>query len=109
MGKEKGKREKEFDHKGENSGELEKRVRELVDEPGEGVGNGLSFEVVGHGGKIGPSGVATEYFDDSRAEHETKEQEGECEADEEGRNIEARRAGANARLFDKDNEKANFE
>jgi hypothetical protein len=33
LGKEKGKREKEFDHKGENSGEIEKRVRELVDEP----------------------------------------------------------------------------
>jgi len=65
LGKEKGEREKEFDHKGENSGELEKRVRELVDEPGEGVGNGLSFEVIGHGGEVGPGGVAAEEFDDS--------------------------------------------
>lgn len=65
LGKEKGEREKEFDHKGENSGEIEKRVRELVDEPGEGVGNGLSFEVIGHGGEVGPGGVAAEEFDDS--------------------------------------------
>jgi hypothetical protein len=65
LGKEKGEREKEFDHKGENSGEIEKRVRDLVDEPGEGVGNGLSFEVIGHGGEVGPGGVAAEEFDDS--------------------------------------------
>jgi hypothetical protein len=109
LGKEKGEREKEFDHKGENSGEIEKRLRELVDEPGEGVGNGLSFEVIGHGGKIGPSGVAAEDFDDSRAEHETKEEEGEGESHEKGRNIEARWAGAKAGFFDKENEKADFE
>jgi hypothetical protein len=59
LGKEKGEREKEFDHKGKNGGELEKRVRELMNKPGEGVGNGLSFEVIGHGGKISPGGVAT--------------------------------------------------
>jgi len=53
-----------------------------MDEPGEGVGNGLGFEVIGHGGEVSPGGVAAEYFDDSRAEHETKEEEGEGEADE---------------------------
>ena len=109
MGKEKGEREKEFDHKGENSGELEKRVRELVDEPGEGVGNGLSFEVIGHGGEVGPGGVAAEEFDDSRAEDETCEKEGEGKSDEKGRNIEARRAGAESGFFEKDEEKTNFE
>ena len=109
LGKEKGKREKEFDHKGENSGELEKRVRELVDEPGEGVGNGLGFEVVGHGGEVGPGGVAAEEFDDSRAEDETCEKEGEGKSDEKGRNIEARRAGAESGFFEKDEEKTNFE
>ena len=36
-----------------------------MDEPGEGVGNGLGFEVIGHGGKISPSRVAAEEFDDS--------------------------------------------
>jgi len=82
LGKEKGERDKEFDHEGENGGELEKRLRELMNEPGEGVGNGLGFEVIGHGGKISPGGVATEDFDDSRAEHETKKEEGEGEADE---------------------------
>ena len=82
LGKEKGEREKEFDDKSENSGELEKRVWELVDEPRERVGNGLSFEVVGHGGEVGPGGVAAEEFDDSRAEDETCEKEGEGEADE---------------------------
>jgi hypothetical protein len=81
LGKEKEKREKEFDHKCKNGGELEKRVRKLMNKPGEGVGNGLGFEVIGHGGKIGPSGVAAEDFDDSRAEHETKEEEGEGETD----------------------------
>ena len=53
-----------------------------MDEPGEGVGNGLGFEVIGHGGEVRPGRVAAEDFDDSRAEHETKEEEGECEADE---------------------------
>ena len=57
-------------------------MRELVDEPGEGVGDGLGFKVIGHSGEIGPGGVAAEEFDDSRAEHETKEEEGEGEADE---------------------------
>jgi hypothetical protein len=73
LGKEKGEREKEFDHKGENGGEIEKRVRELMNEPGEGVGNGLGFEVIGHGGKISPSGVTTEKFYDPGTEHQTCE------------------------------------
>ena len=109
MGKEKGEREKEFDDKGENSGELEKRVRELVDEPGEGVGNGLSFEVVGHGGEVGPGGVAAEEFDDSRAEDETCEKEGEGESDEEGRSVGAGWAGSESGFFEKDEEEADFE
>ena len=65
LGEEKGEREKKFDYKGEKGGEFEKRVRELVDEPRERVGDGLSFEVVGHGGEVGPGGVAAEEFDDS--------------------------------------------
>ena len=88
---------------------MEKRVRELVDEPGEGIGNGLSFEVVGHGGKIDPGGVAAEEFDYSRAEHKTKEEEGEGEADEEGGKIEAGWAGAEAWFFEEDEEEACFE
>ena len=82
LGKEKGEREEEFDDKGEKGGELQKRVRELVDEPRERVGDGLGKEVVGHGGEVGPGGVAAEDFDDAGAEHETKEEEGEGEADE---------------------------
>ena len=53
-----------------------------MNEPGEGVGDRLGFEVIGHGGEVGPGGVAAEDFDDSRAEHETEEEEGECKADE---------------------------
>ncbi len=80
-----------------------------MDEPGEGVGNGLSFEVVGHGGKISPGGVATKDFDDSRAEHKTKEKEGEGESDEQGWNIEAGWAGAKSWFFEEDEEEACFE
>ena len=109
MGKEKGEGKKEFDHEGENGGEIEKRLRELVDEPGDGVGNRLGFEVIGHGREIGPSGVATEDFDDSRAENETKEEEGKGESDEQGGKIKAGWAGAEAGFFEKDNEKADFE
>ena len=80
-----------------------------MDEPGERVGDGLGFEVVGHGGEVEPGGVAAEEFDDSRAEDETCEKEGEGKSDEEGRNIEARRAGAESGFFEKDEEKTNFE
>ena len=65
LGKEKGEREEEFDGKGEKGGELEKRVGELLNEPGERVGDGLGKEVIGHGGEIGPGGVAAEDFDDA--------------------------------------------
>ena len=88
---------------------MEKRVGELVDEPGEGVGDGLGFEVVGHGGEVGPGGVAAEEFDYSRAEHKTKEEEGEGESDEQGWNIEAGWAGAKSWFFEEDEEKACFE
>ena len=88
---------------------MEKRVGELVDEPGEGVGDGLGFEVVGHGGEVGPGGVAAEEFDYSRAEHKTKEEEGEGEADEEGGKIEAGWVGAEAWFFEEDEEEACFE
>ncbi len=64
-----------------------------MDEPGKGVGDGLGFEVVGHSGKVGPGGVAAEEFGDAGAEDEAEEEEGECEADEEGWDIEARWAG----------------
>ena len=50
LGKEDCDGKQEFDHEGENGGEFKKRVRELVNEPGEGIGNGLGFKVVGHGG-----------------------------------------------------------
>ena len=80
-----------------------------MDEPGEGVGDGLGFEVVSHGGEVGPGGVAAEEFDDAGAEDKAEEEEGECESDEEGRNIEARRAGAESGFFEKDEEKTNFE
>ena len=48
--KEDGEGKQEFGDEGENGGEFKKRVRELVNEPGEGIGNGLGFKVVGHGG-----------------------------------------------------------
>ena len=50
LGKEDCDGKQEFDHEGENGGEFKKRVRELMNEPGEGIGNGLGFKVVGHGG-----------------------------------------------------------
>ena len=53
-----------------------------MDEPREGVGDGLGFEVVGHGGEVGPGGVTAEEFDDAGAEDEAEEEEVECEADE---------------------------
>ena len=53
-----------------------------MDEPREGVGDGLSFKVVSHGGEVGPGGVAAEEFDDAGAEDEAEEEEVECEADE---------------------------
>ena len=39
-----------------------------MDEPREGVGDGLSFKVVSHGGEVGPGGVAAEEFDDAEDE-----------------------------------------
>ena len=109
LGKEKEEREEEFDDKGEKGGELQKRVRELVDEPRERVGDGLGKEVVGHGGEVGPGGVAAEEFDDSRAEDETCEKEGEGKSDEEGLNVGAGWAGAESGFFEKDEEEADFE
>ncbi len=109
LGKEKGEREEEFDGKGEKGGEVEKRVGELLNEPGERVGDGLGKEVVGHGGEIGPGGVAAEDFDDARTEHKTEDEEGEGEADEEGWSVGAGWAGAEPGFFEKDNEKADFE
>ena len=44
-----------------------------MDEPGEGVGDWLGFEVVSHGGEVEPGGVAAEEFDDAGAEDEAKE------------------------------------
>ena len=65
LGKKDDEREKEFDGEGEEGGKLEQGVRELVDEPGEGVGNGLGLEMVGHGGEVGPGGITAEDFDDA--------------------------------------------
>jgi hypothetical protein len=47
---------------------MEKWSGELMDEPGEWVGDGLGFEVVSHGGEVGPGRVAAEEFDDAGAE-----------------------------------------
>jgi hypothetical protein len=109
LGKEKGEREKEFNHKGEKGGELEKRMRKLMNEPGEGVGNGLGFEVIGHGGEVGPSGVATEKFYDSRTKHETCEKKPESPTDETGRGIGSGGAGGESGFFQKDEEEAGLE
>ena len=43
--------------------------------------------MVSHGGEVGPGRVAAEEFDDAGAEDEAEEEEGECEADEEGWDI----------------------
>ena len=84
MREEKGKREKEFDPKGKNGGETKKWMRQLMKEPGEGVGDGLGEEVVGHGGEVGPGGVAAEEFDEAGAEHEAKDEEPGGEAEQGG-------------------------
>jgi len=109
LGKEKGEGEKEFDPKGEKGGELQKQVRELMNEPGKGVGNGLGFEVIGHGGKISPGGVATEKFYDSRTKHEACEKEPESPADETRRGIGSGGAGKKSGFFQEDEEKAGLE
>ena len=109
LGKEKGEGEKEFDPKGEKGGELQKQVRELMNEPGEGVGNGLGLEVIGHGREVGPSGVATKKFYDSRAKHEACEKEPESPADETRRGIGSGGAGKKSGFFQKDEEKAGLE
>ena len=49
--------------------------------------------MVSHGGEVGPGRVAAEEFDDAGAEDEAEEEEGECEADEEGWDIATGRAG----------------
>ena len=69
----------------------------------------MGKEVVGHGGEVGPGGVAAEDFDDARTEHETKEEEGEGESDEEGRSVGSGWAGAESGFFEKDEEEADFE
>ena len=109
LGKQKGEWEEEFDHKGDNGGELEKRGRELMNEPGDGVGNGLGFEVISHGGKVGPGGVATEEFYDPGTEHQTCEQEPESPADETGRGIGSGGAGEKSGFFQEDEKKAGLE
>jgi len=109
LGKEKGKGQKEFDPKGEKGGELEKGMRELMNEPGEGIGNGLGFEVIGHGGKISPGGVATEKFYESRTKHEACEKEPESPADETRRGIGTGGAGKKSGFFQEDEEKAGLE
>ena len=77
-----------------------------MNEPGEGVGNGLGFEVISHGGKVGPGGVATEEFYDSGTEHQTCEQEPESPADETGRGIGSGGAGEESGFFQEDEKKA---
>jgi len=80
-----------------------------MDEPGEGVGDGLGFEVVSHGGEVGPGGVTAEEFDDAGAEDEAEEEEGECEADEEGWDIATGWAGEESGFFSEDEEESDFE
>ena len=99
LGKEDCEGKQEFDHEGENGGEFQKRVRELVNEPGEGIGNGLGLEVVGHGGEIGPCGVTAEDFDDAGAEHESGEEEPQSPLDEAGRSIGPCGAGEESGFF----------
>ena len=80
-----------------------------MDEPREGVGDGLSFKVVSHGGEVGPGGVTAEEFDDAGAEDEAEEEEVECEADEEGWDIATGWAGEKSGFFSEDEEEADFE
>ena len=68
----------------------------------------MSFEVVSHGGEVGPGRVAAEEFDDAGAEDEAEEEEGECEADEEGY-IAPGWAGEESGFFSEDEEEADFE
>jgi len=80
-----------------------------VKKPGEGVGNGLGFEVVGHGGKVGPGGVTTEEFDDAGAEHQSGNKEPESPAKEAGWGIGSGGAGEDSGFFKKDEKESGFE
>ena len=71
----------------------------MVDEPGEGIGDGLGEKVVGHGGEVGPGWVAAEKFDEAGAKHEPKDEE-PCGCAEEKRwNIAAGGGGEQTRFF----------
>ena len=59
----------------------------------------MGEEVIGHGGEVGPSGVAAEKFDEAGAGHEPEDEEpGGC-AEEERWNIAAGGGGERTRFF----------
>ena len=107
MGDENGEGNEEFDEKSEEGGE--RGAGELVGEPGKRVGNGLSEEVVGHGGEIGPGGVTAEKFDEAGAEHKAENKKPSGPAEKDGWSIGGGAAGEQARFFEKDDEKASLE
>ena len=78
-------------------------------EPREGVGDGLGEKVIGHGGQVGPGGVAAEKFDEAGTEHEPEEEEPGGETEQGGRNIASGSGGKQARFFEKDDEETGFE
>jgi len=83
-------------------------MRELVNEPSEGIGDGLGFEVVGHGREVGPGGVTAQDFDDAGAEHESGDKEPEGPADKVGRGIRSGPSGKDSGFFKEDEEKTSF-
>ena len=107
VGDEDGERDEDFrDQGGKGS---ERGTGELVGEPRDGVGNGLGEKVVGHGGEVGPSGVAAEKFDEAGAEHEAKDKEPGGEAKKCRRGILAGGVGDQTGFFQEDDEEAGLE
>ena len=107
VGDEDGEGNKKFQDQRSEGGEG--LAGDLVGEPREGVGNGLGEEMIGHGGEVGPRGVAAEEFDKAGAEHEAKDKEPDGHAEEKGRDIATGGGGEEARFFQEDDEEAGFE